>query len=102
MEYQISIVNGDSQGLRSIYGTLGTAALRARRQLFNGNQYGVAKNQWQVEMEHAFRVVLATIQQASVHSAVGFEPSLKEYMIYPNTTEGIRTCKSQVSFTTLL
>jgi hypothetical protein len=74
--------------IKTIVTTIGTAILESRSTLFIGTQSLIPNNQWEIDMENFFKVMLASLQRVAVDQATGpADPALLQILTRPNTIE---------------
>lgn len=83
-------------GVSDIPGNLGTTSLLAVNTLFEGIQLGLARNQWELEVENWFATSMADLQRTVVEQATGpADPSFARFFQPPNSTEEKSACANQ-------
>ena len=71
--------------------------LQSRLSVSRNAQGPLPDNQWQIEVQHMFSTLLASVQQSFVHAAaVPNVPGLDEFIIPPMSDESDRMCINQV------
>ena len=77
---------------------LGVSSLTSRYKLLQNLQGPLVTNQWQLEMEHWFSIVLADLQRAVVESATRpIDANLTQWLYRPKTPKERLPYRSQVS-----
>ena len=91
--------SGIYSGMMNIFETttiIGTAALQSRNTLAEGVQFLIPDNQWELEMETFFKVILASLQRIIIDQATGpADPTLLPDLARPNTIEEQKVCANQ-------
>jgi len=83
--------------LRVLVTTLSGAMLRAKYQILQGYSYGLPENQWQIEVEQMFQLLLAAMQMLVVDTAKGPSGELVKFIHKPSNTQRF-LCQNQVIF----
>ncbi|KAN0073231.1 hypothetical protein V8E54_008451 [Elaphomyces granulatus] len=82
------IGNVISPSIPTIVNTIGPGVLQSRSTLFLGRQPFIPDNQWELDMENFFKVMLASLQRLVVDQATGpADPALLPTVAQPNITE---------------
>lgn len=76
---------------------LHATVLQSRFSVSRNAQGPLPDNQWQVEVQHMFSTLLASLQQSFVHAAaVPAVPGLDEFIIGPGSEQTEKLCQNQV------
>lgn len=87
-----------SSGIESAAKVLEAQILQSRTSLISGMQGPLPDNQWQIDMEHLFGILLAALQKAYVAMATGLPPTYPaDWIRRPSTDEESNICQSLVS-----
>jgi hypothetical protein len=85
-------------GLPEIISQLGVSSLTSRYKLADGIQGPLPDNQWQLEVQHWFKMTLADLQRVAVETATGpTDASLNQWLQRPQTPDERQLCRNQVS-----
>ncbi|KAI1735540.1 hypothetical protein F4680DRAFT_461651 [Xylaria scruposa] len=80
---------------------MGTESLLSRRLLGIGVQAALPENQWQIEVEHWYHIVLAGYQKIYMDGATGLPPSYpEEWVQRPADAQQRKMCHSQKAIST--
>lgn len=83
--------------LNNLLGYLGAKSLASQALLFQGLQNPLPINQWQLDVQRWFEIVLSTIQAAFVNTALGpTSPQLEKMRQAPVNSMEQDICNNQV------
>ncbi|KAF2090371.1 hypothetical protein K490DRAFT_35524 [Saccharata proteae CBS 121410] len=85
-----------SGAINTVVYNLGISALSARATMGGGLQSPLPDNQWQLEVQHWYQILMANLQRMMIEAAVGpADAKLDVWMVKPSTREGRTLCASQ-------
>lgn len=94
--WSASAIKHMAAGVSEIVRRLGTNALLSRITLQEGLQSPLPNNQWELEVESWFKATLADLQRSILELSTGpVDPTLRRFLIRPNTTETRKICANQ-------
>ncbi|KAI9642009.1 hypothetical protein NHQ30_009880 [Ciborinia camelliae] len=92
-----SMMQGQLSSLWVMLGYLGAKSLDSQSLLYDGIQYSLPQNQWQIDVTNWWNTTLAAVQGSYVDTAMGTtDPAEKSSRQKPENSEEIKICNSQV------
>lgn len=96
-EWSAAAIQWNSFTPPEILYALGASALTGRYKLAHNVQAPLPDNQWQLEAEHWFKIILADLQRTIVEHATGpVDENAARGLIRPRTAEERSVCRNQV------
>ncbi|KAF7505123.1 hypothetical protein GJ744_001263 [Endocarpon pusillum] len=96
VKWSATMIISMSAGLSAVSNFLGTSSLQSRSTLMEGRQSSLPENQWEVEIESWFKVIMADLQRVILEQATGpTQPAIRQFLTRPNNTEEHQVCANQ-------
>lgn len=95
--WSVLMQNIHLDGILNMIAYLGMGSLSSQSSVFGGIQLTLHENQWQLDVNRWWDIMLATYQSAFVETAIGeADPQVRSTLIVPSNEYERQACKSQV------